>query len=173
MPQLPDHQVKCWVFTFKEGLLSAVAHDLKIRVESPNVTIDDDRIEVKIDPSRLRVVCAQQDGRDAASLLREADKTKIEQNIRKDVLHIKRFPSIGFTGTATRTSRDRAEIEGELELHGRKRSVRCIADQRDGKWESRVRLHQPDFGIKPFSAMLGTLKVQADVEVVLEIELAQ
>jgi hypothetical protein len=30
---------------------------------------------------------------------------------------------------------------------------------------SEVRVHQPDFGIKPYSAALGALKVQADVTV--------
>ena len=30
-----------YVFTFKEGLLSAIAHDLKIRVTTHEVAIDD------------------------------------------------------------------------------------------------------------------------------------
>jgi hypothetical protein len=31
------------------------------------------------------------------------------------------------------------------------------------RWVTDLKLHQPDFGIKPFSAALGALKVKPDV----------
>jgi hypothetical protein len=34
---------------------------------------------------------------------------------------------------------------------------------------ARVRLHQPDLGIKPYSAMLGTLKIQPGVAVEISV----
>jgi len=36
-----------------------------------------------------------------------------------------------------------------------------------------TRLHQPDFGIRPYSAMLGTLRVDADVVVRVVIPLVR
>ena len=56
-------------------------------------------------------------------------------------------------------------ISGELTLHGKTRPLTVAGQARDGRQVFEVSLHQPDFGIKPYSAMLGTLKVKADVKV--------
>jgi hypothetical protein len=36
-----------------------------------------------------------------------------------------------------------------------------------------VTLHQPDYGIKPYSAMLGTLKIRPDVKVRIRLPLGK
>ncbi len=37
------------------------------------------------------------------------------------------------------------------------------SDAMSSGWTAEVRLQQPDFGIRPYRAMLGTLRVQPDV----------
>jgi len=163
MPTYDPSRADCRVFTFKEGLLSAVAHDLEIDVTAFEVVLSDDGSEVSatFDPRSLRVIDAVVDGRRSPGTLSDKDKRKIEANIVDKVLHAKKHPEIRFTSTDVH---DR-EIAGELELHGRKRSVRLT---RDGD-TAITRLHQPDFGIEPYSAMLGALKIKPDIEVRLTL----
>lgn len=165
MPTYDASQVECLVFSFKEGLLSKIAHDLKIRVETLELTVDGDSVEARFDAGSLRVVCARKDGRDASGTLSGGDKKKIEKNLREDVLHARRHPDVRFRSTKIERAEAHADIEGELTLHGVTRTVRARATLEGGRWVSELTLHQPDFGIKPYSAMLGTLKIQPDVRV--------
>jgi len=169
MPTFSASEFECHVLTFKEGMLSAVAHDLKIRVGQGSITVDGDSVEATFDPKSLSVVCARKDGRDAPGTLSGGDKKKIEGNIVKDVLHSKKHPEIRFRSTSAERDGDRATITGELTLHGRTKTLTATATKKGERWETEVAIHQPDFGIKPYSAMLGALKVQPTVKVQLSV----
>ena len=163
--RLDADRVECHVFTFKEGVLSAIAHDLKVRVEKPSLTLDPSArtIEARFEANSLRVVCAMRDGREDPSVLSASDRHKIEENLRDEVLHTSRHPEVTAKATWTSSASDRARIEGTLHLHGVSRPFSGEARAESGRWTVEVRVHQPDFGIKPYSAMLGTLKVKPDV----------
>ncbi len=169
MPTYTAADAECLVYTFKEGLLSKVAHDLKLRVATFELTVAEDAIEGRFDPSSLRVVCARKDGQDDPSVLSESDKAKIKKNIRADVLQTKRYDSITFRSTEVARDSDQATVRGELTLHGVTRPIVAQVRREGSWWQTEVTLHQPDFGIKPFSAMLGALKVQPDVRVQLRV----
>ena len=149
------------VLTFKEGFLSPIAHDLRIRVATLDVEIDSDRIVAEIDLSSLYVVCAVKEGSDEPGTLSESDKAKIRKTIRDDVLHASRYPIARFE--ADLADLDGETLQGELELHGESRMVTARLHQTGPDLNVEVNVHQPDFGIKPYSAMMGTLKVRADV----------
>ncbi|MBO6939846.1 MAG: YceI family protein [Deltaproteobacteria bacterium] len=169
MPTFSDAQIECFVFTFKEGVLSAVAHDLKIRVGRGSVTVSEDSVEATFDPSSLSVVCARKDGRDSPGTLSAGDKKKIEGNIAKDVLHTKKHSQIRFASKAITRDGDRATVTGDLTLHGQTKSITAIVTKAGDTWATEVSIHQPDFGIKPYTAMLGALKVQPTVKVQLSV----
>lgn len=169
MPTFRDAEIECFVFTFKEGMLSAIAHDLKIRVERGSVTVGEDSVEATFDPKSLSVVCARKDGRDAPSTLGASDKKKIGGNIQKDVLHTKKHGEIRFVSTSVSRDGERATITGDLTLHGQTRPITATANQQGERWQAEVSIHQPDYGIKPYAAMLGTLKVQPTVKVQLSV----
>jgi polyisoprenoid-binding protein YceI len=159
---------ECLVFTFKEGLLSAIAHDLKIRVGRFSVEIDDATraITAELDARSLRVVNAVKDGQDDPHSLSEADKNKIGGQIIDDVLHSNKYPAVRFASTAvTPLDGGGYEISGNLTLHGVTRPISTRTRVENGRQVAEVVIHQPDYGIKPFKAMMGTLKVQADVRV--------
>lgn len=163
---------ECLVFTFKEGLLSAIAHDLKIQVGRFTVTIDDATraITAELDARSLEVLAVVKDGRDELHALSEADKTKIAGQIVSDVLHADAHPTVRFA-SRTVTPRDDGgyDITGDLTLHGVTRPVSTRTRLENGRQVAEVVIHQPDYGIKPFKAMMGTLKVQADVRVRLSV----
>ncbi|MCB9599113.1 MAG: YceI family protein [Sandaracinus sp.] len=161
-------RAECSVFTYKDGLLSKIAHDLRVKVERFEVKVDGENVEATFDAKSLRVVCARKDGVDSHGTLSSGDRSKIESNIQKDVLETSRHPEIRFTGKAT-IDGDRATVTGQLTLHGTTRPLTIEGRREGGRWVGRTRLHQPDFGITPYSAMLGTLKIQPTVEVELSL----
>ena len=62
---------------------------------------------------------------------------------------------------------DEIAIEGELELHGETQEIELTAEREDDEWVARFRLRQADFGIRPFKALMGALKIQPHVDVEL------
>ena len=156
---------RCHVLTFKEGLLSRVAHDLKLRVGHFSLVIEEERVEVEVDAASLKVVCARKDGVDQPKALGFLERTQIERNIKSDVLHAKRFPTVRFLGRIVERAATRGRAEGALTLHGVTRDISLAARLEKSRWHATFDLHQPDFGITPYSAMLGALKIQPRVQV--------
>ena len=158
---------ECLVFTYKEGLLSAIAHDLKIRVTRFSIEADEDRraIDARFDARSLRVVCAMQNSRESPETLSGAQKREIEAAIAQDVLDARAYPEIRFSSTSVEEKEDQYLVKGTLALHGHTRALPVRVRRRGGFYAAEARVHQPDFGIRPYRALLGTLKVQADVTV--------
>ncbi|RME04759.1 MAG: YceI family protein [Deltaproteobacteria bacterium] len=166
MPRFDARNAECFVFTYKEGLLSPLAHDLKIRVTRFEIEVAADlsRIEAFFDPNSLRVVCAMRNDIEAPDLLRAKDIREIEENITRKVLETSRYREIRFTATAIEPLADGAwRVAGDLSLHGRTRPITFEVVAAQERYSCRVCLHQPDFGIRPFSAMFNTLKIQPDL----------
>ena len=167
-------QASCHVFTFKEGLLSSVAHDLKIVVERcslsywPGAQVVS-RIEATFDSKSLRVVCAQRDGHDQPSALSADNRAEIERNIARDVLQSDRYPDIRFVSSQISERASGLEIVGELTLHGQHRTLTAHVRRQADRWVSELRLQQPDFGIKPYSAAFGTLRVKPELLLTVSI----
>ena len=60
-------------------------------------------------------------------------------------------------------------VEGELTLHGATRAVHGVRKDDAQSRVAEFRFDQRDFGIKPFSAMFGTLKIKPEVVVEVRI----
>lgn len=164
-----ENDAECLVFTYKEGLLSKLAHDLKLRVTRFRGEVAEGplRVSASFDAGSLRVLCAVRDG--IEDLLGAADRRKIEETIRDEVLHSRAHPQVRFESTAVRAEGEGFRIEGTLRIRERERAVACITRLLDGRQVAELRLHQPDFGIRPYSTMLGTLKIRPDVLVRLAV----
>ena len=164
------------VYTFKEGLLSRVAHDLKLDVTRFQIEIDGEAskgsagvgsISATADAGSLSVVCARRDGHDTPRTLSSRDKRKIEKYIVSDVLRPKRHQSIHFESKEIGAE----HIAGSLTLCGETRPIRwTLLEEGDG-FRAEAKIHQPDFGIKPFTAMFGALAIQADVIVEVRVRI--
>lgn len=171
MPQHDATTAECHVFTFKEGVLSAVAHDLRIRVGRFTIEIDEEAgpIEARFFADSLRVDCAMKNGREDYDALSDRNRRDIEANIVGDVLHARRHPEIVFRSTRVQGEGGERSIEGSLTLHGVQRALRATTRRQAERWVTELELHQPDFGIKPYSAMLGALKLKATVRVRISV----
>ena len=167
MPRIDAGSAECLIFTYKEGLLSPIAHDLKIRVSRFTVDIDpaSRAVEARFDARSLEVVCAQQDGHDRPGALSDADKRKIEATLAADVLEAARHPEVRFVSTSVEPEGEGYRVQGQLTLHGVTRPISFTTRPSASQQVAEVTLSQPDFGIKPYRAMLGALKLRADVTV--------
>lgn len=170
MPTLTEQDIDLTVYTYKEGLAARMGHDLKVRARSLacRVEVGADgslALDATVDPRQVAVECAIVNGREDHQALSAGDKGKINGHIQDDVLDTRRHREIRFVSTRVTKSAAALDIEGQLTLTGRTRPIRLQALAKDGRYVARVRLHQPDFGIKPFSAPLGVLRIKADVEV--------
>lgn len=168
MPTFDAATVECHVFTFKEGALSALAHDLELKVSRLTVELEPAgdasyKLVARLAADSLVVLHAMKDGRPTAQLS-ASDRRKIEKTITGEVLDVRRHPEIRYEATAT-ANQDGFTLTGELTLQGRRRPLVITARLHDGHLRAEVTLHQPDFGIQPYSALLGTLKLRPDVKV--------
>lgn len=164
--------VQCEVYTFKEGLLSKVAHDLLIRAPCATLSVagSPPRVEASFRAADLRTVCAMRDGRQHPAALSAKDLRKIDESTRADVLHTSRHPEIRFVAQAVDPAATR--LHGQLTLHGQTRPVGASVSRDGDRLVARFDLDQRDFGIQPFSAMLGALRIQPRVTVVVTVGLS-
>lgn len=155
MPRFDLQQAEVTILTFKEGVLSAMGHDLKLRATRGFVSVEGTAIDAELSADGVEVVCAMKDGKEHADALPGFAFTEIRKNLQKDVLDSRRFPTVRFQGTA-----DASRVQGTLTLHGVSRPVSGARRDDGGFATAEFQLDQRDFGITPFSGMLGALKVK-------------
>jgi polyisoprenoid-binding protein YceI len=77
-------------------------------------------------------------------------------------LETKSEPS-GFSIRIERLPLSVGQASGLLDLHGVVRDVKFTAERRGDRVVAHITLNQTDFRIKPFRAMMGALRVKAEV----------
>lgn len=178
--QLTSYSGKLHVYTYKEGFLGAVAHDLLIDVTGFTVRLNvpeggnqSATVEAEILANSLKVVCAMKDGQRNNDALKEKDKADIEEATSKDVLHPSKYPIISFHSTDIQGNGDVYHVKGDLTLHGATHPLEFDAKTTNGKdLKGRFTILQKDFGVKPYKALLGTLKVKNEIDVAFDLSLS-
>jgi len=84
-------------------------------------------------------------------------------------LDAKKFPQIRFSADDVAETDEGYRLTGNVEIHGtsRPQSVDVKVEGRDEAFalSAQVKVRQTDFGIKPFSLLLGSLKVADEVTI--------
>jgi hypothetical protein len=147
-----------FVLTFKDGLLARLAHDLQIRATDWDATLDGDAIVVRVGLVGLRVDGAVEHGRLAHGVLSRGDLGKIERTMNDDVLLTARWPEARFEGTI---DRETLRVRGRLTLHGRTLDLPAVTVRDDGeRWCAELAITPSRWGIAPYRALAGALKLQ-------------
>jgi polyisoprenoid-binding protein YceI len=155
VPTFDAAAVDCQVSVFVDGMASSFGHDATLKVTSLSVDIgEDDGITADFDASSLRVI----------NDISDSNRRDIERNAEK-TLEPRKYPKIQFRSVSVVRDGNRARIEGDLTLHGVTQQISLDAHDDGRHWNTKVVLDQRKFGIKPFSAMLGALKIKPNVEV--------
>ncbi len=170
MRQHDAQDAELLILTYRDGLLSKMAHDLKIRVGRLSLSVSDSGLVTFSCPvSSLRVMNAMTQGGEAPDLLSASDKAKIESTLTKDIFNARRHPEVRFRSTDVEVTKDGYFVQGELTINGVSKSICADVVRHNGKLMTEMRLNQPDFGIKPYTALFGALKVKSEVRVQLSI----
>lgn len=149
------------VFTFAEGLLAGVAHDLKLEVREFTLQIDEPSgaVLASLEPASVRVVCAMKQGREDPEGLSSHDLREIDHHIALDVLQPAHHGELKFEGYLA----EPGLLRGTLTLHGQMAELDVPIRRENGRWIAEFGLDQRAWGIRPYRAMLGALKVKAEV----------
>jgi hypothetical protein len=99
--------------------------------------------------------------------LSEGDKTTILQNLASEVLQTQRFPQVRFTGRVRR-SEGTLSVAGHVEMCGRTQPLDVVLVRDGDRLRGTFELVPSRFGIKPFRALAGTLRVQDRVRVTVD-----
>lgn len=151
--------------TGRSGAAAKAGHNLELEVGTWEATLevgDSSSLELSADATSLSVV----KGEGGAQKLGEDDKADIKKSIDKDVL---KQESIEFQSDTCEASDDGLSVSGDLSIAGKSEAVSFdVSVDDDGKLTASTTLTQSDWGIKPYSALFGALKVNDDVEVLVE-----
>ena len=144
-----------------------MGHDLVLRVTRFVIEGDPEglTLEARFDAASLRVDAALRDGRPLPDALSARDRQTIEKAIADEVLDARTHPEIHFAATAIEPAGDAWSVRGPLALRGAVRPVGFSVVRAGERLVAEVRLHQPDFDIRPYRALLGALAVKPDVTV--------
>jgi polyisoprenoid-binding protein YceI len=158
------------VKTGRQGMASKVGHDLTLEASNwkATLTVDGDpsrsEVSATIEPRSLAVTAAT----GGAKPVSDKDKKDIVKNI----TGLLGNASITFTSTSVEVKDSSVKAAGELSIAGQSRPVTLdLATTPDGRLKGSMTVVQSQFGIKPFSAMMGALKVKDEVEVNLDVAL--
>jgi polyisoprenoid-binding protein YceI len=162
------------ISAYATGLLSAVGHD-------PVIAARDIQGEAQFAPDspgattlRVRIAAKSMAVQNDVS---EKDRREIQQAMYDQVLEVTKYPEMVYEGAGARVDQNggrlRVEIDGKLTLHGTTRSQRVsaqlfpVGDTIRAQGEFTIR--QADFGIKPYSAVGGTLKIKDEIKCAFDL----
>jgi polyisoprenoid-binding protein YceI len=161
------------VNTARTGAVARAGHDLLLRVTDWEGTLEigadsaPSRVEVRADGGSLKVL----EGTGGMQALDDGDRANIEQTIDDEVL---RRDQITFRSTAVVSAGDGLRVTGDLTLLGHTAPLALdVAVADDGAMTAAAVVRQTDFGMKPYSALFGALKVANEVRVSLAATLPQ
>jgi polyisoprenoid-binding protein YceI len=162
------------VHTKRTGAAAKAGHNLTMHVGAWEAVLEvaaeagAASLEVTADGSSLRVV----EGTGGMQSLGDDDKANIEQTIDEEVL---KAQAITFRSSRVEQSPEGSlAVEGGLTLLGATRPLSfAVAVGDDGTLACRAVVKQTDWGMKPYSALFGTLKVVDEVELSLDARLPQ
>lgn len=158
------------VRTGRTGAAAKAGHDLLIEVAAWEATLEiaeepaGSAIALRAESASLRVL----EGSGGMQPLGDDDRASIEQTISDEILH---GSEIAFrsTGIETGAGGTRLDVRGELTLVGTTAPIEFgLAVDADCTIRGSAVVRQSDWGIAPYSALFGTLKVVDEVEVAVE-----
>lgn len=156
------------VFTFKEGVLSRVAHDLALRFDRFLVTLDGEILRAEFELAALVVEGPVESGVLRAERFDAATRAEIERAMHEHVLETRRHPTARFSGSAV-PANSAFDVSGRLELVGRSVPLSFAVRREDGALRAEIELVPSRWGIEPYRALFGAIRLRdrLRVEIVL------
>lgn len=157
------------VRTGKHGAAAKAGHNLVIEVGAWSATVQigagpgQTELELTADSRSLRVL----DGTGGMHGLTDHDKRSIAKTISDEVL---KGTKIAFRSTTIQAGEAGSmKVSGDLDLSGATRPLAFdLAVGEDGRITASAQVTQSNWGMKPYTTLFGTLKVNDEVEVAID-----
>ncbi len=164
------------VRTSRSGVGAKVGHDLTIRATSFRGTVAIDTsspansgLMFEVPVNSLLVI----EGTGGIKPLSESDKQDIKNTFEQKILKTAQFPNITFRSTSVTGDENSFQVTGDLTLVGVTKPITLHGStSSDGIVSVRATVVQSNWGIKPYTAMLGALKLKDEVEIEAQVKLA-
>ena len=160
------------VFTFKEGLMSAVAHDLRVQLPSFEITLEDAVVKGEFDLTSLLVEGPMQNGALQAEQYDAGKRAEVAKAMHGEVLRTDKHPRARFVGYANPSGGDEGgdgyHVAGKLELAGNNQPLSFDVRYDQGTYRAEFELKPSRWGISQYKALFGAIKLKD----VLRVELA-
>ena len=158
------------VRVYREGMAKKAGHDLIIDVKNwkATATIAENPADSTFTGTADVGSFTVREGVGGVKPLSEGDKADIKKNITQKILT---SPEISFTSNSVHQNGDAADVTGEMSIMGRTNPVTVKLVKDGNKVKGNLSVVQSKWGIKPFQAMMGALKVKDQVDIELEATL--
>ena len=151
-----------------------LAHDLVLTASNWNGTLNVDAdnpgassANLTIDARSIEIVEAV----GGMKSLSDKDRRDIGKNIDDKVLETGKHPQLTFESTSVSGSEPNFNVAGNMTIRGTTRPVNVALNVNGSQVTAKTSISQKDFGIKPFSAMMGAIKLRDDVQFELTVTL--
>lgn len=160
-----------YVKTYKDGVAKAMGHDLTLEVTAwqAEVVVDEDPGKASVSASASAKTFTVVEGHGGAKALRDKDKADIVKNIDNKILKTDEHSDIVFKSTGVKATGDHYDVTGDLTIMGKTSPATMVIDVNGSNAKGSVSVKQTDFGVKPFSAMMGALKIKDNVDINFEL----
>ena len=171
---LGPHAGRLLLRTGRTGLGSRAGHDLTIEVTrwEGTATVDTGEparssvtIEAHVDSFVVR------EGSGGVKPLTDSDRADIKKTIEDKVLQAKRHPTITFRSNRVSGAATSFTVVGDLTIVGTTRPVTVRGSLTEDSASGSASVVQSQYGIKPYSAFLGALKLADEVTVEFDMRL--
>jgi polyisoprenoid-binding protein YceI len=174
MADLGPSNGRLTVHTGRQGMAARAGHDLDIGVERWSATLDASGLKATIDATSLNVI----EGKGGMKPCSDKDKTDIKKSMDEKVLKTAQNPEIRFeSGPLSSPSDGTWPISGRLTLAGVTNPVEIpvtvASTDSEVTLTASVTVVQTQFGIKPYTGLMGALKVADPVEIRGEARIAK
>jgi polyisoprenoid-binding protein YceI len=103
--------------------------------------------------------------------LSDKDRRDIDKNINEKVLETGKYRELTFESTSVSGSAPNFNVAGDMTIRGATRPVNVALNVNGTQVTGRTSISQKDFGIKPYSGMMGAIKLRDDVDFELTVDL--
>lgn len=160
-----------YVKTYKDGVAKAIGHDLTLEVTDwqAEVVVDDDPANASVSASASSKAFTVLEGHGGAKALRDKDRVDIIKNIDNKILKTDEHKDFVFKSTGVKAAGDHFDVAGDLTIMGKTSPATMVIDVNGNNAKGTISLKQTDYGIKPFSAMMGALKIKDNVDINFEL----
>lgn len=162
---------------YRDGVAAKMGHNLVLAATKwsgkAEVVAGDpaaSSVELTIDSRSLEIIGAQ----GGIKPLSDKDRADIKRNINDKILITSRNPEITFQSTEVTGNAPNFKVKGNLTLAGKSQPVilDVRVDERSGRASGNTTIRQSSYGIKPFSALMGALKIKDSVDIQFDVKIS-